>query len=292
VIPASDLVERFKIPPELLEEHLSLLNLVNFGGGCYAVYAELHGDEVHVDKELFGDTFRSAPRLTPLEARAIRLALEFVGPMIAADSHTPLDRVRRKLEETFGAFDLVQTPAPHVEKTEEGLVARLTEGIRSRRLVELEYLKEGEETPTTHLVEPYVIERELPHWYVHTWDRTRDAKRSFRLDRMKDARLAKGRFEPREDFEPDRLSDARLARIHFSPAVARWRLERGTARPLVDGSAVEEAAVGSADWLVGEILSFRGEATVLEPADLRRGVAQRARELARELGVARLRVRA
>ena len=69
---------------EPLEEHLSLLNLVNFGGGCYAVYAELHGDEVHVDKELFGDTFRRAPRLTPLEARAIRLALEFVGPMIAA----------------------------------------------------------------------------------------------------------------------------------------------------------------------------------------------------------------
>src|SRR5205823_10033922 len=83
VIPAHELVDRFSIPAESLEEHLSLLNLVNFGGGCYAVYAELHGDEVHVDKELFGDTFRKPPRLTPLEARAIRLALEFVGPMIA-----------------------------------------------------------------------------------------------------------------------------------------------------------------------------------------------------------------
>ena len=89
----------------------SLLNLVNFGGGCYAVYAELHGDEVHVDKELWGDTFRSAPRLTPLEARAIRLALEFVGPLIAAEAHRPLDRVRKKLEETFGEFELAQTPA-------------------------------------------------------------------------------------------------------------------------------------------------------------------------------------
>src|SRR5581483_984050 len=89
-IPASEIVERFQIPYEELEDHLSLLNLVNFGGGCYAVYAELHGDEVHVDKELFGDTFRSAPRLTPLEARAIRLALEFVGPLIAAEAHRPL----------------------------------------------------------------------------------------------------------------------------------------------------------------------------------------------------------
>jgi hypothetical protein len=66
IIPAHELVERFTIPAEALEEHLSLLNLVNFGGGCYAVYAQLDGDHVHVDKELFGDTFRSPPRLTPL----------------------------------------------------------------------------------------------------------------------------------------------------------------------------------------------------------------------------------
>jgi hypothetical protein len=64
-----------------------------------------------VDKELFGDTFRAPPRLTPLEARAIRLALEFVGPMIAADAGSALDRVRDKLEETFGEFELAQTPS-------------------------------------------------------------------------------------------------------------------------------------------------------------------------------------
>ena len=86
------------------------------------------GDAVHVDKELFGDTFRSAPRLTPLEARAIRLALEFVGPMIAADAHTPLERVRRKLEETFGQFELAQTPSRTSAPSEEDLVATLSAG--------------------------------------------------------------------------------------------------------------------------------------------------------------------
>ena len=65
-----------------------------------------------MDKELYGDTFRRPPRLTPLEARAIRLALEFVGPMIAARAHTPLDRVRAKLEETFGQFPLAQASEP------------------------------------------------------------------------------------------------------------------------------------------------------------------------------------
>src|SRR6266550_2648166 len=55
VVDASDLIERFHIPPDELEEHLSLLNLVNFGGGCYAIYAELSNGKVRVDKELFGD---------------------------------------------------------------------------------------------------------------------------------------------------------------------------------------------------------------------------------------------
>jgi proteasome accessory factor BC len=289
-IPAAEIVERFHIPEGELEEHLSLLNLVNFGGGCYTVYAELDGDQVHVDKELYGETFRAAPRLTPLEARAIRLALEYVGPMIAADAHTPLDRVRRKLEETFGQFELAQTPEPHVDTEEERLVRTFSEAISKRRLVEIEYQKEGEQTWSQRLVEPYSLERELPNWRVHTWDRTRDGERSFRLDRMRSATLSKETFEPREGFEPSRLRDARTAKVLYAKPVARWALERG-AQPLKDGTALSELPVGSPEWLESEIFSYRGEAVVLEPEDLRRQIADRAKELAQELGVARMRTK-
>jgi predicted DNA-binding transcriptional regulator YafY len=287
--PAQELVDRFHIPFEALEEHLSLLNLVNFGGGCYAVYAELDGDTIRVDKELFGDTFRAPPRLTPLEARAIRLALEFVGPMIAADARSPLERVRAKLEETFGEFELAQTPEPHVQRAEEDLVGTLSRGLRERRLVEIDYLKEGEEEISTHLVEPYSLERKLPYWYVHTWNRTRDGERSFRLDRMRSARIQRGHFEPREGFDPHEFRDARTARIWYSKAIARWELEKG-ARMLTDGSAVAERPVGSPEWLVGEALSYRGEAVVLEPPELRREIAERAKAVQRELGLSRVRV--
>jgi len=292
VFPAADLVERFHIPPEALEEHLQLLNLVNFGGGCYAVYTELQDGQVHVEKELVGDTFRSPPRLTPLEARAIRLALEFVGPMIAADAHTPLERVRRKLEETFGQFELPQTAEPRGARAEEKLVGSLSEGIRQRRLVEIEYQKEGEESLSTRLVEPYVLERQLPNWYVHTWDRTRDAQRSFRLDRMRSARLQREGFEPREGFQPDRLSSASVAAsIWYSKKIARWKVEEG-ARALDDGAAQANKAVGSEEWLVGEILGDRGEAVLLEPENLRKQVARRAKALARELRLNRLAAKA
>ena len=288
-IPAAELLERFpSIPAEELEEHLSLLNLVNFGGGCYTVYAELRGDRVHVDKELWGDTFRLAPRLTPLEARAIRLALEYVGPMIAADAHTQLGRVRRKLEETFGQFELAQTPEPHVELPEEDLISTLARGMREHRLVEIEYQKEVDAQPSTRVVEAYSLERQLPNWYVHTWDRTSGAERSFRLDRMRSAKLSREQFVPREGFEPTRLRGARRARILYSQEIARYELERGAHR-LADGSALRDVPVGSDEWLESEILSKRGEAVLLEPPELRRRIADRARALAKELGVERLR---
>jgi proteasome accessory factor C len=287
-IPAAELVERFSIPPDELEDHLSLLNLVNFGGGCYAVYAELDGDVVRVDKELYGDTFRAAPRLTPLEARAIRLALEFVGPMVAAGTHTPLDRVRRKLEETFGEFELDRTPEPHERSEEESLVVLFSDARSERRLVEIEYLKEGEDEASTRVVEPYKLERQLPYWYVHTWDRTRDGEKSFRIDRMRSARKLDEGFEPRPGFEPHAFQRARTARIWYSPEIARWEVERG-ARPLADGAAIAERAVGSPEWLVGEVFQRRGEAVVLEPDDLRKLLGARAGELAKELGVQRVR---
>ncbi len=282
-LDAGELAARFSIPLEELQDHLSLLNLVNFGGGCYAVYAEHDGDVVRVEKELYGDVFRRPPKLTPLEARAIHLAMEYIGPTIAADAHTPLKRVRKKLEETFGRFDLAGTPVPRYASAEETLVRVLSDGAEKRLVVEIEYLKDGDDGPSMRQVEPYTIERELPVWRVHTWDLSVDAPRTFRLDRMRSARLTRDRFEPRDGFDPSYLSNPRVARLLHSPDVARWKLERG-ARPLTDGSAIADIPYKTEEWLLSEILADRGETVVLEPQRLRDVVAKRARRLQRELG--------
>jgi proteasome accessory factor C len=283
VLDAAELAGRVSIQLDELQEHLSLLNLVNFGGGCYAVYAEHDGDVVRVDKELYGDVFRRPPKLTPLEARAIRLAIEYIGPTIAAEAHTPLKRVRKKLEDTFGRFDLAATPEPRQASDEEALVGVLSEAAEKRLVVEIEYLKEGEESPSVRRVEPYTIERELPVWRVHTWDRGVDAARTFRLDRMRSARLTDEQFEPRDGFDPSYLRNPRVARLHHSPAVARWKLERG-ARALTDGSAIADVSYKTEEWLLSEVLADRGETVVLEPQRLRDLVAKRARRLQRESG--------
>ncbi|HUP33576.1 MAG TPA: WYL domain-containing protein [Gaiellaceae bacterium] len=287
---ADDLAARFHIPREELQDHLSLLNLVNFGGGCYTVYAELEGDSVRVDKELYGDVFRLAPRLTPLEARAIRLALDIVGPSIAAQVHTPLDRVRKKLEETFGQFEEHHAHEPHGAGDEEQLVATLSDAIERRRVVAIDYLKDGDEKPSERLIEPYSFERVLPHWLIHSWDRSSEGERSFRLDRMRSARVTDETFEPREGFDPHFLSDTRPVRVRYAKPVARYRIEKGAVR-LTDGSALTTLRAGRrGEWLVSEILADRGEAVVIEPDELRPVIAKRAAQLLRELRLTRVKL--
>ena len=95
---------------------------------------------------------------------------------------------------------------------------------------------------------------------------------------MRRATLQKQSFDPRPGLELRKLRDVRVAKVLFDPEVARWRIERG-ALPLARGYALEEIGVGGTDWFVGEILSHRGFAEVLEPEDLRKDVTERAKRL-------------
>ena len=119
---------------------------------------------------------------------------------------------------------------------------------------------------------------------VHTWDRTAGGPRTYRLDRMRSARLTEEKFEPRDGFDPRYLTEPRLARLWHSPAVARWKVERG-ARALTDKAALSELPFKTDEWLLSEVLADAGETVVLEPADMRANVAARARALEVELGL-------
>ena len=58
-------------------------------------------------------------------------------------------RVRKKLEETFGQFELAQTPRTASPTSRgEARAHALATRVEKRRVVEIEYLKEGEESPS------------------------------------------------------------------------------------------------------------------------------------------------
>ena len=48
-----------------LRQDIDVLNVVNFGGGSYVLYAEVQGDTIEVDPEPYGDNFARPARLLP-----------------------------------------------------------------------------------------------------------------------------------------------------------------------------------------------------------------------------------
>ena len=285
-VQTAELEERFQLSPQELKESLELLNLVNFGGGCYAVYCSTDNGEIVVDKELYGDAFRRPARLSPLEAKALLRALDVVAPLVAAEADTSLQTVREKVEAAFGRFPLTDTPMPQEEGAEEQAVTILNEGVRSRRLVEITYLSRSSDELSTRTIEPYLLRRDDRGWYVEAYDCSRGGRRTFKVSYIKEARLADGSYEPRTemgDLDHSLGGDVGVARVWFSAERARWELEgRPGTRALEDGSAVADVTYGSRAWLISEILRYRGHAEVLEPAIVRQQVAEAASALLRE----------
>ena len=165
------------------------------------------------------------------------------------------------------------------------VVRTVNDAIERRRVLELHYYKENEDEFIKREVEPYQLVSGPEGWYLGCYDLGRDDTRHFRLDRMKEAKLTRRSFEPREGVE-ERLAEqewlvhgevgsAGVARVWVSPERARWlREERNVVEELSDGAVVVELPYGSADWLVREILKGLGDLVVLEPPDARKAVLE------------------
>jgi proteasome accessory factor BC len=263
-----------------LREDISVLNVVNFGGGTYVLFAEITGGEIEVDADAYGDSFARPARLLPLEAKALVAAIDLFG------DHLPqagLKSARRKITEALGH-----------DPSEEGLeiaglvddtkvVRTVNKAIAERRVLELDYYKENEDQFTKREVEPYRLANGSEGWYVGCWDLGRDDVRHFRLDRVKQAKLTGRRFEARPEVEEmpgletwltdGEVDDAKVARVWVSPERARWiREERTVIEELSDGAVTVELPYAGSAWLIREVLKGAGDLVVLEPADAREAV--------------------
>jgi len=289
-VSSDDIRDRFHLSQQELQEHLDLLNLVNFGGGCYAVYCWTENGSVQVDKELYGDTFRRPARLSPLEAKALLRALDVVAPVIAAEANTSLQTVRDKISAAFGEYTLADTPEPHEAGDEESTVTTLNEGVRRRRLVRIGYHSRSSNEFSEREIEPYLLRRDQRGWYVEAYDRTKGGRRTFKVSFVRDAELLEQEYEPREemrDLEQHLGGEIGTARVLFSPARARYEREgRRDVTMLRDGSALAAVSYGSLSWLVPEILKNRGAAEVLDPPHVRESVREAADRLLRAVTAA------
>ena len=84
-----------------------MLNVVNFGGGSYVLYAEINEQdgEIEVDPEPYSDNFDRPARLLPVEAKALVAAIDLIGEHLPAGS---LTSAREKIVAALGEDPMEQ----------------------------------------------------------------------------------------------------------------------------------------------------------------------------------------
>jgi predicted DNA-binding transcriptional regulator YafY len=247
-----------------------------------------------------GEDFLPPLKLTLSEAMAVFLSARLM--VRYADKYDPdLAAAFEKLEQ-----GLPTALAEHVDRTlgilsghpRDEVFSRhvhlLTRAWADRRVVTLDYdpprysrYGPGSERRSA-VVRPYLIEPSLQTHalYLMGWDETRDALRTFKIERIRDVALTPRTFEPPEDGIEDSLRRAWdiiadqpevEVVLRFAPSVA-GRVGEATWHPT---QQVELEPDGSLRWRVTVsgtieirlwILSWGDEVEVLEPPALREDV--------------------
>jgi predicted DNA-binding transcriptional regulator YafY len=292
-----DVCERLLVSDQELREDVNVLNVVNFGGGSYVLYAEVGDDGwIEVDPEPYSDNFARPARLLPVEAKALVAAIDLIGEHLPEGA---LTSAREKIVAALGNDPMEQgLHVAHAGADDSDLARVVSEAIADRHLIEVEYYRPDKDEFSRRTVEPYALVNGREGWYVATFDLRKEDVRHFRLDRIKEVEVLGATYEPRPEVNPaadvdgwqrtGELAESRTARVWISPERARWEREKRTlAEELADGSIVVEVPFKGTDWLVREVLKEAGDATVLEPADAREAVARAVERVRRAPAAAR-----
>jgi proteasome accessory factor C len=291
-IPVAELRASLNLDRRVLEDDIGLLNLINFGGGCYALFAQLDGDTVVVQKETYGDRFARPARLSPLEAKALLWTLDFIGDRLPTEAGSSLSSVRAKVEAAIGGDSLPTVELGRAQVQDTGLATAVSQAIREDRLMEIDYWTESRGAITKRVIEPHLLVNAQDAWYVVAYCRRAEDRRTFRLDRLRSAVLLEERFPRRPEISTsgpympwgshpqEGPTVAQSASVWCAPSLARWMLEKHRSRErFADGSVLVEIPYASEEWLVKELLKYQGEAVLFEPVALRRTVADLAEEV-------------
>jgi len=246
-----------------------------------------------------GYRIRPGYRLPPLmldddEAVVVALGVVAAGQLGLAGSSESVDGARAKihrvlpdglrrrvetLEATLDFTMSAPTGAPVAGET----VLLLAEAIRRRRRLRVGYRSFAGEV-TRRELSPHGLVVHSGRWYLAAYDHDRDDMRTFRVDRMRRAAIAKQPADARpEGFDAVAYISRSLARTPWRHEVevlldlaldeAKRRLPATLAELVeADGGTLLRMRVGSLDWMAGVLAGLDCSFTIHEPEELRASV--------------------
>jgi predicted DNA-binding transcriptional regulator YafY len=230
--------------------------------------------------------------LTSEELAALLALNELLGrsdPGVLAGALAPFRaRIERLLSDHASGRTLpverIRVLASGSRRLDQGVFRTVAGALLNRKRLKFGYRARSTETPTDRIVSPQRLAHYRDNWYLDAWDHSRDALRSFALDRIRAPLLLD---EPALDREGAEL-DAHLASsygifsgapkawatIRFSPHAARWvadehwhSQQEGTRLP--DGRYELKLPYSNSRELLMDVLKYGPDAEIVAPVSLR-----------------------
>ncbi|MBE0416356.1 MAG: WYL domain-containing protein [Coriobacteriia bacterium] len=273
-IPLADLAGALGVSVPQVTADLELLSMCGVApyspGDLVPLYIE--GDTVFVYGAM--PALDRRVRLSPAEAQALAAALQAAGrtaddPLVSRLLDAASDADPHDIER------VIRTAAA----TDPGNHATLSLAAGQHEAVRIRYQTGGTEKVTERVIEPLALLNERGTWYVEAYCRMAGAVRTFRVDRVRDAEPTGEHFEARTVILPGTaLPTAGLPRalVRFEAGVEVPEREWPGMRVISEepsGTVVEVPYAGTG-WISRQVASFLGAAEVLEPAEVRRAVAE------------------
>jgi predicted DNA-binding transcriptional regulator YafY len=286
--PGSELAERLGVSDRTLRRDVDRLRSLGYPvdatpgvAGGYRLAAGTHMPPLLLDDEeavaiAVGLRAAAEAAVTGIEETSVRAMakLEQVLP----------DRLRRRVVAVHGTVVPLRWGPGRGPEVDPAALAVLGQACRDHEEVRFEYQRRDGES-SRRLVEPHQLVSAGRRWYLVAWDVRRGDWRTFRLDRLTEARLAGGRFTAREI--PGGDAAAFVARS-LSTMPTRYRAEvvvraapeavmmatyqvGGEVEPVGDGRCRVRMGADSLDWLtmvVAELALLHGVVELDGPPEL------------------------
>ena len=220
------------------------------------------------------------PHLEPLKVR--------LRALLSAGDHSA-EQVRKRIRVIpFGA-----------RKHEPKHFALIASAVLGRQRLKITYYNRTRDEETAREVSPQRLVYYRANWYLDAWCHLRNDIRSFGLDATREAGMVGGKAKEVPDSELDAVlasgygifsgRKVQWATLRFNAhraryvALEQWHSKQ-RARWEKDGTYVLEVPYSAEGELVMDILKFGPDVEVLEPAALRKAVAERAKEMVKVYG--------